>query len=569
MYNEYYMFYKGILFDLDNTLYSYDICHSKAIHAVIHYLHSQYNFTIEDIQSIYDKISISTKYDLDTTASSHNKSIYFKQLLERFNIKLSILPTIQTLYWTTFLENITLYEGVNEFIKWNRELGIKIGILTDYETEYQIQKLDKLDILPYIDVIVTSEEVGIEKPSRHMFQTILNKMNLSPEEVIMIGDNYKKDMMGADNMNILSYWFTQTIKTQSITTSFSSWTDLHNEFTEIHTCLQQLSTFSKYVGQRIDLVQAGGGNSSVKHNDSLFIKSSGISMANITPSSGYSIINNTKLTYDICNNAVQDVMKYTIMKTSKRPSIETYMHAILKKYTLHLHPIQVNRILIRSDARTIMNALFPEALVIDYFTPGIKVCDEIKRTYNNENIIFLLNHGLILTSDDYTNIYKYLDYVIEKIDSYTEENKIHVDLTRYKYVSDITRFIYDKLEIQTAIYLCENQTINHFLKADQKTLKESHTVPDELIYCGIKIAFIDHLQDICSYNIIYQEIPKIIIINHNIYIISNSITKCREIEEVLLSKLLIADNNQKKTFLSSDEICFLNNWDAEKYRQLL
>ena len=550
------MFYKGILFDLDNTLYSYDICHSKAIHAVIHYLHSQYNFTIVDIQSVYDKISISTKYDLDTTASSHNKSIYFKKLLEHFNINLSVLPTIQPLYWTTFLENIPLYEGVNEFIKWNRELGIKIGILTDYETEYQIQKLDKLDILHYIDVIVTSEEVGIEKPSRHMFQTILNKMNLSPEEVIMIGDNYQKDIMGADNMNILSYWFTQTIKTQSITTSFSSWTDLHNEFTEIHTCLQQLSTFSKYVGQRIDLVQAGGGNSSVKYRDTLFIKSSGISMANITPSSGYSIINNKKLIYEISNNAVQDVMKYTIMKTSKRPSIETYMHVILKKYTLHLHPIQVNRILIRSDARTIMNALFPEALVIDYFTPGIKVCDEIKKTYNNENIIFLLNHGLILTSDDYNNIYKYLDHVIEIVESYTIQPYKVVDFSRYTYVSNINKFIYDKFNIHISSYLCENQTIQQYYKTNP-----------ELIYCGIKIAFINDLKDICDFYTIYQELPKIIVINHNIYMISHSIAKCREIEEVLLSKILVSQNNNNKTFLSPDEICFLNNWDAEKYRQ--
>jgi rhamnose utilization protein RhaD (predicted bifunctional aldolase and dehydrogenase) len=344
---------------------------------------------------------------------------------------------------------------------------------------------------------------------------------------------------------------------------------LHHEFTEIHTNLKNLSNLSKYVGQRIDLVQAGGGNSSVKHNDSLFIKSSGISMVNITTSSGYSIINNKKLTHDISNNAVQDVMKYTNTINSKRPSIETYMHAILKKYTLHLHPIQVNKLLIRTDARTMMNDLFPKALVIDYFTPGIKVCDEIKRTYNNENIIFLLNHGLIITANEYNDIYKYLDYVIEKIDSYTEENQIQVDLTRYKYVSDISRFIYNQFNISIISYFCENQTINHFLKTNENIFKEQHSVPDELIYCGIKIAFINDLQYIITFYTTYQELPKIIVINNYIYIISNSISKCREIEEVLLSKILISENNQNKTFLSTDEICFLNNWDAEKYRQLL
>lgn len=563
------MFYKGIIFDLDNTLYSYDICHHKSIQIVFDYLQTTYN--ISKINCVYDKISHDVKYDLHDTASSHNKSIYFKHLLEYYEIDLSILQPIQTLYWTTFLEHITLFQGVCEFIKWNRELGIKIGILTDYETEYQIQKLHKLDILTYIDVIVTSEEVGIEKPSTHMFQTILNKMKLASDEIIMIGDNYEKDIKGSYNMNIVSYWFTQSIQKQiypSITTSFSSWIDLHNDFTGLQTNLTNLSDMSKYVGQRIDLVQGGGGNSSVKYKDTLFIKSSGISMATITPSSGYTMIDNKQLKEDIHNNTTTDVINYTIMTKSKRPSIETYMHSILKKYTLHLHPIQVNRILITSNAKTIMNTLFPEALIIDYLTPGIKVCDEIKKTYNNENIIFLLNHGLIITTDEYNDIYKYLDYVIATIELYiSEENQISVDLRRYKYVSDISIFIYDEFKIQMTSYLCENQTINHFLKTNENVFKEPHTVPDELIYCGITIAFIDNLHGICNYNTIYQELPKIIVINNTIYIISHSMTKCKEIEEVLLSKLLVSNETKNKTFLSRDELFFLNNWDAEKYRR--
>ena len=296
-------------------------------------------------------------------------------------------------------------------------------------------------------------------------------------------------------------------------------------------------------------------------------KSSGIRMETITPSSGYSIINNKQLSTDISNNTTQDVIKYTIMSQSKRPSIETYMHSILKKYTLHLHPIQVNKLLVRTDARATMNTLFPEALVVDYFTPGIKVCDEIKRTYNNENIIFLLNHGLIITTNHYPDIYTYLDHVIQTIESYTTQIYKLVDLSRYTYVSKISRFIYNQFHIQTAVYLCENQTIRQYYKTIPELFKEPHTVPDELIYCGIKIAFIDELQDICKYCTMYRELPKIIIINHQIYMISHSIAKCREIEEVLLSKILIAQNNENKTFLSPDEICFLMNWDAEKYRQ--
>ena len=46
---------------------------------------------------------------------------------------------------------------------------------------------------------------------------------------------------------------------------------------------------------------------------------------------------------------------------------------ILKKYTIHLHPIQLNRFLICKNARDICKTIYPDGLIIDYLTPGIKV----------------------------------------------------------------------------------------------------------------------------------------------------------------------------------------------------
>ena len=599
------MFYKAIIFDIDNTLYNYTECHEKGLNKVFNHIEENYFIKKDALQKVYDKITTKVKYELDGTASSHNKAIYFKKIIEYFNLDFYIVDTLQKIYWKQFLEEIIEFEGVTQFIRWNHELGIKIGILTDYETEYQIQKLQRLYILKYIDVIVTSEEVGIEKPSAQMFQTMLQKMNLRHDEVIMIGDSYSKDIAGAYNMDILSYWYTQENQAcqpnkphqplSSITTPFSSWIELYKKFKEINMHLENLATLSRYVGERFDLVQGGGGNSSVKYNDWLFIKSSGISMSNICTDDGYTIIKNKELAEDIYNNTTKDVINYTVMKQT-RSSIETYMHSILKKYTVHLHPIQVNRILITADARSTITKLFPETdiLIIDYFTPGIKVCNEIKKLYRNENIIFLLNHGLIITADDYNDIYKYLNDVITTIEmtfSYDkpniqpllnnnlidshpankcEQNSTTIlDLTRYKYTNTISKYIYDKYNIHTMTYLCENKTIDTILKTNPELFKEAHTFPDELIYCGIKIACIDNLEDIDALYTLYQELPKIIIINHSIYIICHSLSKCREIEEVLLSTLLIKYNVINKNFLTPDEICFLNNWDAEKYRQLI
>jgi FMN phosphatase YigB (HAD superfamily)/rhamnose utilization protein RhaD (predicted bifunctional aldolase and dehydrogenase) len=577
------MFYKGIIFDLDNTIYNYDICHTEALTNTIQilvekhievfygYLPLSSNQTIQNAYELcknkYETISEKIKYDLYNTASCHNKSIYFKHLLEYYGLNLSLLDDLNEKYWTTFLNKMTCFDGVKDFIIWNKMIGIKIGILTDYETEYQIKKCNKLHILPYIDIIVTSEEVGIEKPSIHMFQTILRKMKLNTNEVIMIGDNYKKDIEGAINMNIYSYWFTLNIHEHKHEDEkleiFSCFQMLQIRLKEKYDELYKLKTLSKYVGERFDLVQAGGGNISIKVDNWMFIKASGINMANITCKNGYVIIDNKKLIKDIKNNNTNDVINYNIFD-EKRGSIETYMHSILKKYTLHIHPIQINRVLISSNAKNIISELFPEALIIPYMTPGIKICNAIKEKYNNENIIFLINHGIIITSDIYEEIYELLSDVIT-----TFEKKQDLNFDRYKYTNKVSSYIQTTFDVDVITYLCENKEIKYYIENKPELFQEKITFPDALIYCGIKILFMTNLTEIMEFKTEYNELPKIIVVNNNIYIIANSLNKCKEIEDVFLSNLIILDSDYEKTYLTNDELYYLNNWDAEKYRKII
>jgi putative hydrolase of the HAD superfamily len=422
------MFYKGVIFDLDNTIYDYDLCHNKSINEVFNYLiqNIQESFDKEYLKSVYDDISKKIKYELPNTASSHNKSIYFKQLLEKLKIDFSQFQTINNLYWEVFYKNMVCFDGVKDFIIWNKNIGKKIGILTDYETEYQVVKLDKLGLLKYIDIIVTSEEVGIEKPSNQMFYTILQKMNLNSYDVIMIGDNYEKDIKGAMSANILGYWFNVN------NPKFNNFIDLHSQFVSIWYELDKFKKLSKYCGERFDLVQAGGGNISFKINDLMFIKASGYNLTNIDENNGYVVIDNKLLLEDIHNLTVKEVTKYNFIG-NKRGSIEVFMHSIFKKYTIHLHPIQINRILVSKGAIEIINQIYPNSLIIDYFTPGIKVCDKIKEIYNDENVIFLLNHGIIITHDNCDELYKILNNLLLSFESYQELN-----FDKYKYTNHIS-----------------------------------------------------------------------------------------------------------------------------------
>lgn len=560
------MFYKGIIFDLDNTIYSYDSSHSFSINAVFNYLSSLYGSDYNLLVDKYKEITVNLKNELINTASSHNKCIYFKHLLEFLKIDISVLEKITAIYWETFYESMVLYEGVLEFILWNKKHNIKMGILTDYETEYQVTKLEKVGLLEYFDIVITSEEVGIEKPSVQMFQRILMKLGLYTYDVLMIGDNYIKDIKGAMNLGIYSYWFQENSENSCYDeySIFNSYNYLTKSFEQIYSELKMFSDLSRYCGERFDLVQAGGGNSSVKINEWLIIKASGYSMANININSGYVVINNLKLKNDILLNKVKEITEYNIFG-NLRASIETFMHATLKKYVLHLHPIQLNRVLVSKNAREIINILFPCSLILDYFTPGIKLCNELKSKYTIENIVFLLNHGIIICSDVVEEIYDLLNMVLVLFEKY--EN---VNYDSYKFTNILSRHILDIFNVETVSYLSEDLVINSFLHKNSNSLKIRHTFPDSLIYCGIEVCFMYSMNDLVEYKIKYGESPKIIVVNNKyIYINANTIQKCREIEDVFKSSLLILDTKYNKELLKPDEICYLNNWDAEKYRKML
>lgn len=555
------MFYKNIIFDIDNTLYNYNICHENSINKVFNAILKLKKYSIESIKKVYTDIERNHKTMTINTASSHNKYIKIKHLLEKYNM--TNYQEMHKLYWHTFYENIKPYEGVIDFIKWNKSMGINIGVLTDYETEYQVEKLKKLHLLNYIDCIITSEEIGCEKPSIHAFNYILMKMEANRYETIMIGDNFEKDIIGAKNTSIYPYHYcNQPFKINNFFTVFDSFTVLLKKFIEIHNEINNLKITSRYCGERFDLVQAGGGNTSVKVNDIMIIKASGYNLSDITENEGYVCIKNKYLLNDLSNNTLKKITDYN-MYGKLCGSIETYMHSILKKYTIHLHPIQVNKILVLKKSKSIISNLFPNSLFIEYITPGIKVYNEIKKKYNNEEVIFLDNHGVIITTNNFTEIKIMIYNIINKCEEY-----ILINYSKYKQTNHISDFIYKKYKINIISYLSQDITIMHYVKNNKYLFEESTAFPDVLVYCGTK-PVIGNIKDICSYYEIFKELPKIFInkTKNLLFIISNSLKKCKEIEDVLKANLLILDTPNKKKYLSQNEISFLSNWDAEKYRK--
>jgi HAD superfamily hydrolase (TIGR01549 family) len=550
------MHFKCLLLDLDDTLYNYEHCHKLALDGVINKFDKSFNS-----RDVYGQVNKKLKYELYGTASSHNVCIYIKHMIEYLGLDLSLTTELYNVYWDIFYANMTCHDNVMHFIEWIKQQNIKIVIITDYACENQLQKLKTLQILQYIDHIITSEEIGIEKPSKQIFLSALNLADVNHTEVIMIGDNYLKDICGAQNLGILCYWFNKNNKEPVISNNeFNNFGQIHTHFKEIQNELFKLEYMSRYCGERFDLTQAGGGNISVKHENLMYIKASGYQLSQVSTTSGYVVINNSILKKDILSDNVKSVTYYNHIG-KERGSIETYMHSILKKYTIHLHPIQSNKILMGTKYKEdIQKICMDDYMIIDYDTPGINVCNKIRKSYNNESIIFMVNHGIIITTDVYEDILPMLESVLNKFDCGYE---------KYKYVNTLSKLSNTTDRYENVCYLCEDLVINNYLINKKELFTCGIIMPDVLIYCGIKILFMNTDKCIHDYVSKYNESPKVVVVNNLIYIINVSLCKCRDTESVLKSNLMILDTVKEASYLSDDEICYLNNWDAEKYRKTL
>ena len=199
---------KGILFDLDDTLYDYNALNRNAVSALTAYSCEKLQVSKETFEKAFSHGRQETKKGIDTLAAAHNRMIYMQKTLEYLQINpFAYALEMYDVYWNYMLENMCLFKGAEELLCYLKNKGVQLAICTDLTTHIQHRKVRKLGLDQYINVIVTSEEVGVEKPNIKMFLTVLDKLKMSPDEVLYVGDSYERDMVGAKKCGMRTYWY--------------------------------------------------------------------------------------------------------------------------------------------------------------------------------------------------------------------------------------------------------------------------------------------------------------------------------------------------------------------------
>src|SRR5437870_1167181 len=80
------------------------------------------------------------------------------------------------------------------------------GIVTNNLLEEQQDKLQYCGLASCVDVLIASEDVGVAKPDRGIFDIALDRMGVAAPDAVMVGDSWANDIAGALNAGIRAVW---------------------------------------------------------------------------------------------------------------------------------------------------------------------------------------------------------------------------------------------------------------------------------------------------------------------------------------------------------------------------
>ena len=343
---------------------------------------------------------------------------------------------------------------------------------------------------------------------------------------------------------------------------------IYNSVTQISSLLynkdliKQFEELSQEIGNDFSIVQASGGNTSIKINNIILVKASGRKLSN-------AIDENIFIPLDlrhILESFNQEIIDHddfsfkVLIKTDLKPSIETIFHAIIpNKVVLHSHPIDVISIAINKNANKLISSLLGDFAwdFIPYARPGYPVAKLIDKSLKKKksNVFILENHGLIIAADSLNEAMQLQKGVLKVFNSSPRKIKLP-----------------DMKKIKEIMHLIPNSKLPkyseiHYLGTDANCLelaRHNPVYPDHIVFCGKKPFFLDP-ESINLNNL--ENVEYLIIPDIGVLILKKEST----ILEIMLKtqvQIFSRIKNLKETKFLSDIQCIeLINWEAEKYRK--
>ena len=201
---------KTVFFDFFATL----IFWTQPLHITIRKIADRYQLRLD--WSAYDEAQAILTEAYEASKPTNNiRDTIFRQLDAccAYLKKLGVREHVDQIAWEVLQyehalfsrNNATLYEDVLPTLDRLQQTGLKMGIISNWDTPLHAM-VEELGLTPYFDVVVASHDQRVRsaKPDAAIFEYALNAVGVSPEEAVHVGDSFEADVMGAHTAGIRS-----------------------------------------------------------------------------------------------------------------------------------------------------------------------------------------------------------------------------------------------------------------------------------------------------------------------------------------------------------------------------
>jgi putative hydrolase of the HAD superfamily len=132
----------------------------------------------------------------------------FRRVFLAFDIVLgeADVDAVASAYRTGYMSARRALDGAADLLLAVRPHA-RIGIVTNNLLEEQQDKLAHCGLAALVDELIASEDVGVSKPDRGIFDIALRRMGVDAAGAVMVGDSWENDVAGAVNAGIRAIWF--------------------------------------------------------------------------------------------------------------------------------------------------------------------------------------------------------------------------------------------------------------------------------------------------------------------------------------------------------------------------
>ena len=318
--------------------------------------------------------------------------------------------------------------------------------------------------------------------------------------------------------------------------------------------LKALRSVSARIGADPLLVQAAGGNTSLKQDGTMWIKASGTWLKDALIKDLFVPVDLAELLVAFKRQSPNCETCQTFVRSDAngndlRPSIETTVHALMsQRVVLHVHCVNTIAYAILEDAEAQLGLMLGNTkwAFIPYARPGLPLANAIAQRLNPDtNVLILGNHGLVVAADTVADADALLTEVVRLL-SLPVRRVPPLDVVELNRLLDGT------------LYRPAQNAETHAL-ADVNILsmaKDSVYYPDHVVFLGVGV----------STN--FEATPPLLVIpGRGVAIHQDAKPAVEAMGRCLVDVLRRTPDDAKLRRLTTEEIYALTNWESEKYRQ--